>query len=75
MSKLWGQRVLNKKPAGSQRGQSARAATDFFHSHGGQAEGVHNSQKYPLNTGLGGWESPAREGAKFGFRGWASMSI
>lgn len=61
MSKSWGQRVLNKKPAGSQRGQPARAAPEFFHVHRGQAEGVHNSQKYPRNTDLGGGGSPRPE--------------
>lgn len=60
MSKPWGQRVPNKKPAGSQRSLPARAAPEFFRIHRGQAEGVHNSQKYPLSADLGGWESPAR---------------
>lgn len=60
MSKPWGCRVPNKKTAGSQQGPPSQAAPGFLSVHREQEEGAHNSQKYPVDTDLGGQESGAR---------------
>lgn len=60
MSKPWGCRIPNKKPARSQRGLPNEAAPGFLSVHREQEEGANNSQKYLVDTGLRGWESGAR---------------
>lgn len=66
MSKPWGRRVPNKQPAGSQ-GPPSQAAPGFpcpQRAGGGSS----HSQKYPVDTDLGGRESGAGASHSLGWK-------